>query len=191
MTKIIQIAATQDRDGDPRLYALYDDGRLFERVLDASREYTIWYQINEPDSIVKERKEQDKKMQEYAFKGGAMQGIMFAGKLRDLPDGVPFPSMGCLLDEKPAKTITLPEYVRIGNPLTGTALRLEKDGRYHRQNGLWSVGYRLINDVLCATDPRDELHGGGNAHAEHLDGLPITPISREKWVEDEGFEVEE
>ncbi len=186
MTHIIQIAATQDRDGNPRLYALYDDGLLFERVIDASREYTIWYQINEPDSIVEEREEQDKKMQEYAFKGGAMQGIMFAGKLRDLPDGVPFPSMDCLLDEKPAEAP--PPFIKL---MSGAVLKYnEKDNRYHRTNGCWSVGYKRRGQGMIATGAVDEVCGC-SAPEMGLEGTYMFPATEEEWRKDEGFEVEE
>ena len=116
MTKIIQIAAVQDRDGDPRLFALYDNGKLFERVSNCIG--SAWRLIPEPEEIVKEREERNKKMLEYATKGS----VMFAGKVRDYPDGIPLPEMDCLLDVDENRTCDLTYKPRSRDHLDGMGI---------------------------------------------------------------------
>jgi hypothetical protein len=67
----------------------------------------------------------------------------------------------------------LPKFVT----LNGTALRL-KGNRYYRDGGDWSVGYKIIDDVLVSW-----------AHGLRLLGLhkkPLIEITEEEWRKDNG-----
>ncbi len=67
----------------------------------------------------------------------------------------------------------LPKFVT----LNGTALRL-KGKRYYRDGGDWSVGYKIIDDVLVSW-----------AHGLGLLGLhkkPLIEITEEEWRKDNG-----
>lgn len=67
----------------------------------------------------------------------------------------------------------LPKFVKCGN----TALRLRRD-EYHRDAGLWSVNYKIIDGVL--------LSWAWGMGIPHLHRQPLVEITEEEWRKDNG-----